>query len=94
MSKNKAALLLFLVSVMWGGGCIGIKLAVNADLAGGQLNMYRGFFYALLMLIFFSKQIFAMSKKTFVVGLSAGVFNFLGFLFQAIGAAYTAARCG
>lgn len=89
MSKNKAALLLFLVSIMWGGGCIAIKLAVNAGLAGGQLNMYRGFFYALLMVIFFSKQIFAMSKKTFVIGLSAGVFNFLGFLFQAIGAAYT-----
>ena len=89
MSKNKATLLLFLVSIMWGGGCIAIKLAVNAGLAGGQLNMYRGFFYALLMLIFFSKQIFAMSKKTFVIGLSAGVFNFLGFLFQAIGAAYT-----
>ena len=89
MKKHNAVAILVLVTIIWGGGFIAVKLSLDAGLGAGALNMIRGAFYSVLVLVFFGRQVFAMTKEQFINGLAVGVFNFLGFIFQSMGAIYT-----
>ncbi len=90
MKKNTAIILLILAAIIWGGGFVATKIALDSGLSVGILNSVRGLMFTLLVFAFFPKQILNMSKAQLRIGLLVGVFNFLGFLFQSMGAQYTA----
>lgn len=89
MKKNTAILLLLLVTVIWGGGFIAIKMCLNYGMTSGTLNMCRGAIFSATVFTVFHRQILSMSKETFKVGLFAGIFNSLSFIFRGIGAGLT-----
>ncbi len=86
MNKNTAIALLLIVAVVWGGGFVGAKIALDAGISVGLLNMLRGSIFATCVFVFFSKHILSMDKQTFKRGALVGCFNFLGFIFQTLGA--------
>lgn len=89
MKKQTAILLLILVTVIWGGGFVAIKLTLDAGISAGVLNMIRGLLFSVLVLMFFPREVVQMSPRHLKNGIWVGIFNFLGFLLQAIGAVYT-----
>ncbi len=90
MKKQTAGLLLLLATIIWGGGFVATKIILDAGFTPGLLNVVRGFIFTLLVFAFFPKQVINMSKEQLKIGLLIGIFNFGGFLFQSIGAQYTA----
>ncbi len=89
MKKQTAIFLLVIVTVIWGGGFVATKLALDSGISRGMLNMLRGGIFSLLMLVTFPKAIVTMSKETLKAGFLMGIFNAGGFVLQAIGAMYT-----
>ncbi len=89
MKKQTAILLLVIVTIIWGGGFVATKLALDNGISRGMLNMLRGSIFSLLMFISFPKTIMTMSKETLKAGFLMGIFNAGGFVLQAIGAMYT-----
>ncbi len=89
MKKSTAIVLLVIVTVIWGGGFIGIKMALDNGMSAGMLNMVRGLIFSLVVFIAFPKKVLSMPKAEFTNGLLVGTFNALGFITQAIGALYT-----
>lgn len=89
MKKQTAIFLLVIVTVIWGGGFVGIKLALDNGVSAGTLNMIRGAIFTFVVFSAFPRQVLGMSKRQFFNGLRVGVFNFLGFILQAVGALYT-----
>ncbi len=90
MKKQTAALLLLIATIIWGGGFVATKIILDTGFSPGLLNIVRGFIFSLLVFSFFPKQVINMSKEQFKTGALIGIFNFGGFLFQTIGAQYTA----
>lgn len=89
MNKHTAILLLFLVTVIWGGGFPATKLSLEFGVTVGITNMVRGGIFTLLVFIAFRRQILSLKKSDFKVGLLAGSANMAGFLLQTIGTQYT-----
>lgn len=89
MKKQTAILLLIIVTVIWGGGFVGIKISLDCGVSAGTLNMIRGFIFTMVVFSAFPKQVLGMSKQQFISGLWVGIFNYIGFILQAIGALYT-----
>lgn len=89
MKKTTAIILLVIVTVIWGGGFIGIKMALDRGMSAGMLNMTRGFIFSTVVFVAFPKNVLSMSKAEFTNGMLVGTFNALGFITQAIGALYT-----
>ncbi|MBQ3008718.1 MAG: DMT family transporter [Oscillospiraceae bacterium] len=89
MKKSTAIFLLIIVTLIWGGGFIGIKLSLDAGITAGMLNMIRGFIFSVIVFACFPKAVLGMSKEQFKNGLLVGIFNALGFVLQAIGALHT-----
>lgn len=89
MKKSTAIILLVIVTVIWGGGFIGIKMALDRGMSAGMLNMARGFIFSTVVFVAFPKNVLSMSKAEFTNGMLVGTFNALGFITQAIGALYT-----
>ncbi|WP_051504991.1 DMT family transporter [Paenibacillus durus] len=89
MTKPTANILLLFISLLWGSGFVVTKIALDANVSAGFINFFRGFLFALLVLIFFNKKIFNMTFRDFKIGLIAGLLNFGGFLTQTIGVKYT-----
>ena len=89
MKKNNHILSLFVISVIWGGGCIMIKQALNDGMDAGILNVYRGLIFTVLVLATNAKNVLKMKKDTFIWGSVAGFFSFVSFLTQSIGQQYT-----
>lgn len=89
LTKSTANVLLLFISMLWGSGFVVTKIALDANASVGFINFFRGFLFALLVLIFFNKKIFTMTFKDFKIGLIAGLLNFGGFLTQTIGVKYT-----
>ena len=89
MSKQIAKAMLFFVAVFWGGGFVATKIALDAGVSAGILVMLRGLIFAICVCICFFKNVMGMTKLELKAGLKVGIFNFIGFLFQAIGAMYT-----
>lgn len=89
MKKSTAILMLIVVTVIWGGGFIGIKMALDGGMTAGTLNMARGFIFTAIVFGAFHQHILSMSKDELINGILVGTFNALGFITQAIGALYT-----
>lgn len=89
MKKQTAIFLLIIVTIIWGGGFVAIKLALDNGVSAGMLNMIRGLIFTVIVFCIFPKQVLGMSKEQFTNGILVGIFNFAGFILQAIGAMYT-----
>ncbi|MBE6866655.1 MAG: DMT family transporter [Oscillospiraceae bacterium] len=89
MKKSTAILMLIIVTVIWGGGFIGIKMALDGGMTAGTLNMARGFIFTAIVFGAFHQHILNMSKAELLNGILVGTFNALGFITQAVGALYT-----
>lgn len=89
MKKQTAILLLVIVTVIWGGGFVAIKLSLDSGVSAGMLNMIRGFIFTVIVFAIFPGQVLGMSKAQLKNGLLVGLFNCIGFVLQAIGALYT-----
>lgn len=89
LKKPAAALLLIAVTIVWGSGFTIVKLLINAGMPVGMVNMFRGFGLALLVAVFFGKQLIKMSLREAAVGIIAGVFNAGGYLLQSAGLTMT-----
>ena len=89
MKKSTAILMLIVVTIIWGGGFIGIKMALDGGMTAGTLNMARGFIFTAIVFGAFHQHILNMSKEELVNGILVGTFNALGFITQAVGALYT-----
>lgn len=89
MTKSLANLLLLITAALWGSGFVVTKIALDANVSAGFVNFFRGFLFALLVLMFFYKKIFKMNLKDFKIGLIAGLLNFGGFITQTLGVQYT-----
>ena len=89
MKKSTAILMLIVVTIIWGGGFIGIKMALDGGMTAGTLNMARGFIFTAIVFGAFHQHILNMSREELVNGILVGTFNALGFITQAVGALYT-----
>lgn len=89
MRKHTAILLLVIVTIIWGGGFVAIKLSLDAGVSAGMLNMIRGLIFTVLVFAIFPRQVLTMSRGQLINGLLVGLFNFIGFILQAVGAMYT-----
>lgn len=89
MKKHTALFILFLVTVIWGGGFPATKLALDYGVTVGLMNMIRGAIFSLLILVLFGRYVFTMKREHLKIGILAGVFNSLGFLLQTLGAQHT-----
>ena len=89
MKKHTAILLLVIVTVIWGGGFVAIKLSLDSGVSAGMLNMIRGLIFTVIVFAIFPGQVLGMSKAQLKNGLLVGLFNCIGFVLQAIGALYT-----
>lgn len=89
MKKQTAILVMLLVTVIWGGGFVAIKMGIDIGVPVGLMNMIRAAIFTVLTLVLFHKHIFNMTRDEFKIGFLAGTANMLGFLLQSIGAQYT-----
>lgn len=89
MKKQTAILLLFIVTIIWGGGFVAVKMSLDGGVTVGLTNMIRGGIFTVLVFICFRSQIMSMKLADFKIGLLAGGANMVGFLLQSMGAQYT-----
>jgi len=89
MKKQTAILVMLLVTIIWGGGFVAIKIALDMGVTVGLMNMIRAAMFTVITLVFFHKHIFSMTKDEFKIGFLAGMANMMGFVLQSIGAQYT-----
>lgn len=93
-SERKKAYLsdlaLFFVAIVWGGGFVAVKDALNT-MTPMLLMAYRFSIAALLLYVFFRKKIGNFVKTDLKGGAVVGTMLFLGFAFQTIGLQFTTA---
>ena len=80
---------MLLVTVIWGGGFVAIKIALDMGVTVGLMNMIRAAMFTVIVFALFHKHILNMTKDEFKIGFLAGMANMLGFVLQSIGAQYT-----
>ncbi|WP_035294401.1 DMT family transporter [Clostridium sp. KNHs214] len=89
--KNLIAdLSLLLVAMLWGGGFVVIKDALNSVTPFYIMAMRFGLSFLLMCLVFW-KRVKRIDKKNIIGGSIIGIFLFLAFAFQTIGLQYTTA---
>ena len=81
---------LLLVAIVWGGGFIAVKDALDSVTPFYIMAMRFGI-SAIIMLLIFRKKIKLINKKDLKVGTAIGLLLFLGFAAQTIGMNYTTA---
>ncbi len=89
MKKQTAIFLLLIVTVLWGGAFSAVKISLDMGVTVGLINVIRGFIYISMVFICFPKQVLNMKLEHMKLGLWAGIFNALSFIFQTIGTATT-----
>lgn len=89
MTRTTANLIIMLITIVWGLGFILTKLAINNNMSPAMINIIRGAIFASLTLFFFFPKIKTMSRYDMKIGMIVGIFNFLGFISQTIGAQFT-----
>lgn len=89
LKKPLAAILLLVVTIIWGSGFTMMKLIINAGMSVGLINVARGFGLSLFILIFFGKKVLKLDKKGILIGVAAGFTNSLGYLLQSAGLKFT-----
>ncbi len=93
ISKKKSILAdisLLLVAVVWGGGFIAVKDALDS-LSPFYIMAMRFGISVIIMLFVFRKKIKHVTKYELQVGSVVGLLLFLGFAFQTVGMKYTTA---
>lgn len=91
MDKKKSILAdmsLFLVAIVWGGGFVAVKDALNT-IAPFYIVAIRFIIATLLLCIVFWKKIKIITKKDIKAGFIVGIFLFGGFATQTVGLQYT-----
>jgi drug/metabolite transporter (DMT)-like permease len=81
---------LMVAAIMWGGGFVAVKDALD-NVKPFYMIAIRFAFAGLILGIIFIKRMKNINKKDLVSGLIVGVFLFLGFATQTIGLQYTTA---
>jgi drug/metabolite transporter (DMT)-like permease len=81
---------LLLVAIMWGGGFIAVKGALDSMTPFYIMSMRFGI-SVVIMLLVFHKKIKHITKNDLMVGTLVGLLLFLGFAAQTIGMKYTTA---
>lgn len=84
-----ADVLLFLVALIWGGGFIATRYALDGNMSTGLIMSLRFIIAAVIMFFAFFKELKDMTKIELQLGITAGTLVFLGFLIQTIGFKYT-----
>lgn len=84
-----ADLSLFLVAIIWGGGFIATKYALESTMSTGLIMSLRFIIAAVIMFFVFRKKLKTITFRELTLGMTAGVLIFLGFLIQTIGFKYT-----
>jgi drug/metabolite transporter (DMT)-like permease len=84
----KAHLLLVLITFIWGSTFVLIKAALR-DSSPLALNAVRLGLAAVLLAIYYRKDIARLTRPAFLMGCTVGVFLFLGYAFQATGLVLT-----
>lgn len=93
MDKKKSILAdmsLLLVAIMWGGGFIAVKGALDSITPFYMMAM-RFSISVIIMLIIFRKKVKLITKHDLKVGTIVGLLLFLGFAAQTVGMKYTTA---
>ena len=93
ISKKKSILAdmsLLLVAIVWGGGFIAVKGALDS-ISPFYIMAMRFGISVIIMLLFFRKKIKHITKNQLTVGTLVGLLLFLGFAAQTIGMKYTTA---
>ena len=85
MSRSiKAHLLLVLMTLIWGSTFVLIKAALN-DSSPLVLNAVRMALAAVLLAVYYRKQMAALTRPVFMAGVVVGFFLYLGYAFQTSG---------
>jgi drug/metabolite transporter (DMT)-like permease len=84
----KAHLLLVLITFIWGSTFVLIKAALR-DSSPLLLNAVRLGLAAVLLAIYYRRDIARLTRPAFLMGCAVGVFLFLGYAFQATGLVLT-----
>jgi len=93
ISKKKSILAdmsLLLVAIVWGGGFIAVKGALDS-ISPFYIMAMRFGISVIIMLLFFRKKIKHITKNQLAVGTLVGLLLFLGFAAQTVGMKYTTA---
>lgn len=80
-------LLLIITAVVWGGGFIGVAKSLDT-LAPFYMIALRFLIASILMMIVFWKRLQHITKEDILPGIWSGIFLFLGFAGQTLGAKY------
>lgn len=90
MKKYIGEVGLFSIAIIWGGGFIGTKLALDGGLSPIQSLTLRFLIASIILGVIFYKKIREnITKESIVAGALLGLFSFVGFSTQTIGLVYT-----
>lgn len=90
MTRRQGEIGLFITAIMWGGGFIGARWALDGGYSSLQITTYRFVFSALLLYIIFKKRIDATINRTVVKnGVILGFLQFMAFFLQTEGLKFT-----
>ena len=79
--------LLLVTAIVWGGGFIGVVEALDTFTPFYMIGV-RFAVASLLMMLCFFKKLKSIEKRDLFPGIASGVFLFIGFAFQTVGATY------
>ncbi len=80
-------LLLVITAVVWGGGFIGVQKSLET-ITPFYMISFRFAIASMMLIIVFWKKLIKIKRDDLIAGLIVGIFLFLGFTFQTIGALY------
>lgn len=94
LKKPVAVAILTAVTMIWGASFTLVKLLLDAGMAAGFINLFRGAGFALLVAAFWGRELKKMKWKESLVGLVAGFSNAVAYLFQSAGVGLTTPSTG
>lgn len=90
MSKKKGAMGLLLTSIMWGGGFVATRHALDGGFSSLQINTYRFLLASVLLYLLYIKRVNSnLNARTLKNGIILGALLFLPFILQTEGLKYT-----
>lgn len=91
MIKNSktADIALILTAIIWGTGFIGTEYAIETGAKTSLIIAMRFLFAGIILLFVYIKDVKNIQKKTFKIGVIAGIILYFGFYFQTLGQSNT-----
>ncbi|HEY5560925.1 MAG TPA: DMT family transporter [Clostridiaceae bacterium] len=80
---------LFLVAIMWGGGFVAVKDALNSNISPYYMMTIRFSLSAIMLGIIFRKKLLNIKREDLLRGTILGILLFTSFAFQTVGLKYT-----